>query len=125
MLQERHRSSVIPPIEGELPRQEADLGVEIRETHPPRITASDTRASGPMARAARSPSSSTRRACARLPTDRYTPLAYAYVSASTSPSGRRSALYRTSLDGQTRFARCQNRLPWFDDNIDAACVTIG
>ena len=44
------------------------------------------------------------------------------VSASTGPRGRRSALYRTPLDGGTRFERCHDRLPWFQDNIDTACL---
>jgi photosystem II stability/assembly factor-like uncharacterized protein len=46
----------------------------------------------------------------------------ALVSASTGPRGRRSALYRTSLDGEMRFERCHDRLPWFDDNIDTGCL---
>lgn len=45
-----------------------------------------------------------------------------FVSASTGPRGRRSALYRKPLDGGTRFERCHDRLPWFDDNIDTACL---
>ena len=45
-----------------------------------------------------------------------------FVSASTGPRGRRSALYRRPLDGGTRFERCHDRLPWFDDNIDTACL---
>ena len=44
------------------------------------------------------------------------------VSASTGPRGRRSALYRKPLDGPARFERCHDRLPWFDDNIDTACL---
>ena len=44
------------------------------------------------------------------------------VSASTGPRGRRSALYRASLDGSGAFERCHDRLPWFDDNIDTACL---
>ena len=44
------------------------------------------------------------------------------VSASTGPRGRRSALYRKPLDGETPFERCHDRLPWFDDNIDTACL---
>lgn len=44
------------------------------------------------------------------------------VSASTGPGGRRSALYRKPLDGVTPFERCDDRLPWFDDNIDTACL---
>jgi len=44
------------------------------------------------------------------------------VSASTGPGGRRSALYRKPLDGDTPFERCHDRLPWFDDNIDTACL---
>lgn len=44
------------------------------------------------------------------------------VSASTGPGGRRSALYRKPLDGVTPFERCHDRLPWFDDNIDTACL---
>jgi hypothetical protein len=49
---------------------------------------------------------------------------YVLISASTGPSGRRSAIYRRSLDGGTRFERCEAGLPkWFDDNIDTACLT--
>lgn len=44
------------------------------------------------------------------------------VSASTGPRGRRAALYRKPLDGEPRFERCHDRLPWFDDNIDTACL---
>jgi photosystem II stability/assembly factor-like uncharacterized protein len=44
------------------------------------------------------------------------------VSASTGPRGRRSAVYRKALDGGPRFERCHGRLPWFDDNIDTACL---
>jgi hypothetical protein len=44
------------------------------------------------------------------------------VSASTGPRGRRSALYRKPFDDGTRFERCHDRLPWFDDNIDTACL---
>ena len=44
------------------------------------------------------------------------------VSTSTGPGGRRAALYRKPLDGTAPFARCHDRLPWFDDNIDTACL---
>ena len=44
------------------------------------------------------------------------------VSASTGHRGRRAALYRKPLDGAGRFERCHDRLPWFDDNIDTACL---
>ena len=44
------------------------------------------------------------------------------VSASTGPRGRRSALYRKRLGGDTRFERCHDQLPWFDDNIDTASL---
>jgi len=44
------------------------------------------------------------------------------VSASTGPRGRKSTLYRKPLDGETEFARCGEGLPWFDDNIDTACL---
>jgi len=44
------------------------------------------------------------------------------VSASTGPRGRRAALYRKALDADTPFERCHDRLPWFDDNIDTACL---
>src|SRR5262249_48330864 len=44
------------------------------------------------------------------------------VSASTGPQGRRSALYRKPLDGETTFVRCSDGLPWFDDNIDSGCL---
>jgi hypothetical protein len=45
-----------------------------------------------------------------------------FVSVSTGPRGRRAALYRKPLDGGPSFERCQGRLPWFDDNIDTACL---
>ena len=44
------------------------------------------------------------------------------VSASTGLRGRRAALYRKPLDGGGTFERCHDRLPWFDDNIDTACL---
>ena len=44
------------------------------------------------------------------------------VSVSTGPRGRRAALYRGPLDGGAPFERCHDRLPWFDDNIDTACL---
>jgi hypothetical protein len=44
------------------------------------------------------------------------------VSASTGPRGRRAALYRKPLDANAPFERCHDRLPWFDDNIDTACL---
>lgn len=44
------------------------------------------------------------------------------VSASTGPRGRRAGLYRKPLDGDGRFERCHDRLPWFDDNIDTASL---
>jgi len=45
------------------------------------------------------------------------------ISAATGFRGRRSAIYRRRLDGDTRFERCRARLPeWFDDNIDTACL---
>jgi hypothetical protein len=44
------------------------------------------------------------------------------VSASTGPQGRRAALYRKPLDSDTTFVRCSDGLPWFDDNIDTACL---
>jgi hypothetical protein len=44
------------------------------------------------------------------------------VSVSTGPGGGRSALYRKPLDGEARFERCHDRLPWFDANIDTACL---
>jgi hypothetical protein len=43
------------------------------------------------------------------------------VSASTGPGGRRSTLYRRTLDGATAFARAEG-LPWLDDNIDTGCL---
>jgi hypothetical protein len=45
----------------------------------------------------------------------------ALVSASTGPRGRKSTLYRKPLDSATEFVRCEG-LPWFDDNIDTACL---
>jgi hypothetical protein len=47
---------------------------------------------------------------------------FVFVSASTGPGGRRSALYRKRLDGDRAFERCHDRLPWFDDNIDTGCL---
>ncbi len=44
------------------------------------------------------------------------------VSASTGPRGRRAGLYRKPLDADIAFERCHDRLPWFDDNIDTACL---
>lgn len=44
------------------------------------------------------------------------------VSVSTGPQGRRAALYRKPLDSDTTFERCSDGLPWFDDNIDTACL---
>jgi hypothetical protein len=45
------------------------------------------------------------------------------VSASSGPSGRRAAIYRTALDGPARFERCGAGLPeWFDANIDSGCL---
>ena len=45
------------------------------------------------------------------------------VSAATGFRGRRSAIYRASLDGDPRFERCRAGLPqWFDENIDTACL---
>jgi photosystem II stability/assembly factor-like uncharacterized protein len=47
----------------------------------------------------------------------------ALVTASTGPRGKRAAIYRSPLDGDARFERCQRGLPrWFDDNIDTACL---
>jgi hypothetical protein len=46
-----------------------------------------------------------------------------FLTASTGPGGRRSALYRKSLDGPDEFERCGQGLPeWFSDNIDTACL---
>jgi hypothetical protein len=44
------------------------------------------------------------------------------VSASTGPRGRRSALYRKPLEAGGAFERCHDKLPWFDDNVDTACL---
>jgi len=44
------------------------------------------------------------------------------LSASTGPQGRRSALYRKPLDCEAKFVRCSDGLPWFDHNIDTACL---
>jgi hypothetical protein len=44
------------------------------------------------------------------------------VSASTGPGGRRAALYRRPLDSDAPFMRCDEGLPWFNDNIDTACL---
>jgi hypothetical protein len=44
------------------------------------------------------------------------------LSAATGFRGRRSALYRTTLDA-IGFERCRAGLPeWFDDNIDTGCL---
>jgi hypothetical protein len=44
------------------------------------------------------------------------------LSASEGPGGRRSAVYRGSLD-PTSLERCRAGLPdWFDGNIDSACL---
>ena len=46
-----------------------------------------------------------------------------FVSTSTGPGGRRSALYRRPLDGGQPFERCREGLPeWFGTNIDTACL---
>jgi hypothetical protein len=45
-----------------------------------------------------------------------------FVSTSTGPGGRRAALYRKALDGDGAFVRCDDRLAWFDDNIDTGCL---
>ncbi|MGH7347636.1 MAG: WD40/YVTN/BNR-like repeat-containing protein [Candidatus Rokuibacteriota bacterium] len=45
------------------------------------------------------------------------------VSASTGPGGRRAALYRGRLDGDSAFERCGDGLPtWFGDNVDTGCL---
>lgn len=45
------------------------------------------------------------------------------VSVSTGPGGRRSALYRARLDGDTGFERCRDGLPtWLGDNVDTGCL---
>lgn len=44
------------------------------------------------------------------------------VSVSRGPGGSRAALYRKPLDDDTPFERCHDRLPWFSDNIDTACL---
>jgi hypothetical protein len=45
------------------------------------------------------------------------------VSASTGPSGRRAAIYRTPLGSPARFERCTAGLPeWFDANVDTGCL---
>ncbi len=44
------------------------------------------------------------------------------LSASTSHTGRKSALYRRDLEGET-FERCTEGLPqWFADNVDTYCL---
>ncbi|HZD00203.1 MAG TPA: hypothetical protein VFA46_08395 [Actinomycetes bacterium] len=46
------------------------------------------------------------------------------VSASTGPSGRRAALYRTSLDDTSKLQRCTAGLPeWLDANVDTGCLS--
>ena len=44
------------------------------------------------------------------------------ISTSTGPHGHRAALYRRPLDGDGTFERCSDGLPWFDGNIDTACL---
>jgi hypothetical protein len=45
------------------------------------------------------------------------------VSASTGPSGHRSAIYRRPLASQQPFERCERGLPsWFPSNIDSTCL---
>jgi len=45
------------------------------------------------------------------------------VSASSGPSGSRSALYRRQLNSEAPFERCTDGLPeWFPNNIDSACL---
>jgi hypothetical protein len=43
------------------------------------------------------------------------------VSASRGPGGSRATLYRKPLDETAEFVRCEG-IPWFDDNIDTACL---
>lgn len=44
------------------------------------------------------------------------------LSASLNHTGKRSALYRRTLDGE-RFERCTDGLPdWFADNVDSFCL---
>ena len=44
------------------------------------------------------------------------------LSVSTGPQGRQAALYRKPLDCDTKFVRCSDGLPWFEHNIDTACL---
>jgi hypothetical protein len=44
------------------------------------------------------------------------------VTVSTGPGGRRAALYRRALDGDGAFTRCDEGLPWFNNNIDTGCL---
>ena len=44
------------------------------------------------------------------------------VSTSTGPGGHRAALYRKLLEGDGTFVRCNDGLPWFEDNIDTGCL---
>jgi hypothetical protein len=45
------------------------------------------------------------------------------VSASTGPSGRRAAVYRTRGDGRGPLEQCREGLPeWFHGNIDTGCL---
>lgn len=47
------------------------------------------------------------------------------LSASLSHTGKRSALYRRTIDGE-RFERCTEGLPeWFADNVDTFCLDAG
>jgi hypothetical protein len=46
------------------------------------------------------------------------------VTASTGPSTRRSAVYRTSAHDRESFERCRRGLPeWFSDNINTFCLS--
>lgn len=45
------------------------------------------------------------------------------VSASSGPSGRRAAIYRTPVEGPAPLERCTVGLPeWFDGNVDTGCL---
>ncbi len=47
------------------------------------------------------------------------------LSASDGHHGRRAAIYRRRLEGDTRFERCRAGLPeWFSDNVDTGCLAV-
>jgi hypothetical protein len=48
---------------------------------------------------------------------------WVFLTASTGPGGKRSAVYRRRFDGGGDLERCRGGLPdWFEHNIDTACL---